>query len=144
MAVVACAPVDAAVATPTPQVIYLPGTPAPAVGLVMWNTPFALHAGRFTKLGLPDTFTTRIQFTATTPVRARIMSIDEFAAYLYTGSAKSLDLPETTALDYTFHDAEGCANYVLVLEAEADSVITPNLTITRTGPDHGLTGVCAN
>lgn len=111
---------------------------------VMWNTRTTLVHGRELLLGLPDTFTVRIQFTATAPVRVRIMDLTQYARYINAGSVNALTYPATKNLDETFHDAEGCASYVAVLDAEQDADIAPNVTITRIGPGHGPTGACAN
>ena len=111
--------------------------------LVMFDLPFKISAGQMTQLGLPDTFTVRIAFTASTPVRARIMSLEQYVRYVNTGTTDALTYPAATSLDVIFHDAEGCAGYVLVLDAAKDAVITPNVTITRVLPGRGYTGVCA-
>lgn len=112
--------------------------------LTMWNIPYTFRRGQYDVLGLPDTFTARIQFTATQPVRARIMDLQQFARLIYTGSTDALTYPASTSLDVTFHDAEGCAVYVLVLDAANGTVITPNLTITRVAHPDRPTGFCAD
>lgn len=107
----------------------------------MWNIPSTVHRGQHYVLGLPDTFTVRIKFTAPTPVRARVMSLQQLIRYVNTGTA---DIPASPvmSMDETFHDAEGCALYVLVLDADQETTVVPDVSITRKpGPP---TGVCAN
>ena len=74
-----------------------------------------------------------------------IMTLPQFVQYMNTGSTGALTYPATTSLDVTFHDAEGCAGYVLVLDTPGivqDVTVYPNLTITRSPARQG-TGACA-
>ena len=109
----------------------------------MWNSSTLLTGGHFTALGLPDTFTVRIKFSATTAVRTRIMTLDQYVRWRTTGVADAINFPASTSLDYEFHDAEGCAGYVVILDAARDSLISPDFVITRAA-NPLPTGVCAN
>lgn len=110
---------------------------------MMWNVPQTIQRGQMISLGLPDTFTVRIRFTAAVPVRARIMNLDQYARYHSGGAAEAeVSYPPSTIVDEIFHGAEGCASYVLVIDAEQAATISPATTITR-GPLGPPTGFCA-
>ena len=110
----------------------------------MWNTPLDVEPGHYLAAGLPDTFAARITFKATQPVRAMIMSFDQFVQYKTGGVPNPTEVfPATTNLDVTVHEAEGCAGYILVLDAASTATVTPDIMITRRSSPV-RTGVCAN
>jgi hypothetical protein len=47
-----------------------------------------------------------------------------------------------TAVDYDFHGAEGCADYVVVFTSASDITVTPNVSVTY-NPAPASTGSCA-
>lgn len=93
---------------------------------------------------IPDTFTYHLKFTATSPVRVRIMNLNQYVA-LMSGrpSFAAVTVPATMSADVTFHDSEGCGGYITVLDAAPGTVILmPEESITRHPADHP-TGDCA-
>lgn len=137
------AALQARVSDLTQQVQTLTPLARGALTFSMWGYPQTIPRGKVLRLGLPDTFTIHLQFTATAPVRARIMSFDQFVQWMNTGKSDAITYPIGTSLDVVFHDAEGCAGYLLVLDSTQDVTITPNMTITR-NPNPAGTGVCAD
>jgi hypothetical protein len=111
--------------------------------------------------GVPDTFDLILSFTSTTPVSVYFLTLSGWA--VFDGTCK-LDLscviaaqdnlhagaiyydrslgPTTNLTDYTFKDAEGCASYVVVFQAAAVGIITPNERINY-NPAATPTGACA-
>lgn len=150
--VVSCAPAAAApIATEDPRVADLTQQvqtlttdldAARRPTFSMWNYTQTILKGHVLVLGLPDTFTAHIRFTANAPVRARIMHLGQYVQYIGGGASEGIVYPAATSLDVTFHDAEGCATYVLVLDAATDVTVTPHIDITY-APAPSLTGYCA-
>ena len=146
-----CAPAAAApVQTEDPRVAVLSaqvqhltdGAKHPT--LMMYNAPFTMPAHWVTDLGLPDTFTIHLAFTASAPVRVKIVSLAQYADGRNGRTVTpAMSWPATTSLDVDVHDTEGCAGYVLLWESDSETVVTPNITITYAPADH-FTGVCAN
>lgn len=110
--------------------------------LAMFSLPFTMPPHWVTDLGLPDTFTVHLRFTASAPVRVRIVS---FTQYWEGRNGKTVvpavAYPATTSLDVDFHETEGCAGYILLWESDGETVVTPNITITYAPADR-LTGAC--
>lgn len=157
IAIVACAPAAAVQPSPTedPRVAALqaqvdaltaaaratPDILQRGATFVLWNTPVTMQTGLMT-LGVPDTFSMQVRFTATNQVQTRFLTFAQFARYMNTGSLDGAAFSAGTIQDITFHDAEGCGDYVMVLLAPIGTVVTPNLSITRNPADHP-TGACA-
>ena len=103
--------------------------------------------------GVPDTFDLILAFTATTPVAVHFLTLRGWAEFASKAcdfkiscvdvSERSVDLGPTTNLpEYTFKDAEGCADYIIVFQAAATGVITPDERV-HYNPASIPTGSCA-
>jgi hypothetical protein len=105
--------------------------------------------------GVPDTFTYNLHLTSTGPMNVSIVSLEQFKAAVlcvengvantnwcmhHNGSA--IGWSNQTAISYDFHDAEGCAAYVLVITAPSAVTVTPSVSVTYNPATHS-TGVCA-
>ena len=108
----------------------------------MWSVPRMLYHNMSRVGGLPDTFTSRIAFTATTPVKVEIMGLEQYVLYKTGRQYTATSYPAATKFDLIFHDAEGCASYVIVLTAKSDALVIPDFTVTYAPAKHP-TGECA-
>ena len=57
-------------------------------------------------------------------------------------SGSAIGWVNQTSISYDFHDAEGCAAYMLVITAGAAITVTPNVSVTYNPAQHA-TGTCA-
>ena len=105
--------------------------------------------------GIPDSFTLHLQLTSTAPMDVSIITIEEFASavdcvrngvavtdWCMHRQGVEVTWLATTSVNYDFHKAEGCSDYVVVVTAPASTTITPNVSVTY-NPASGPTGTCA-
>jgi hypothetical protein len=125
--------------------------------LVIWNFPQQIKdASWYLAGGIPDTFTYHLNATSTGPMSVSILTLEDFAKALqcvdygsgntnwcmhHSGTPANSWLSVTT-VNYDFHLAEGCADYVVVFTAASSIRVTPNVSVTY-NPATSLTGACA-
>jgi hypothetical protein len=123
--------------------------------LGIWNVPQALQGPTYyLAAGVPDTFTYNLQLASNGAINVSIISFQQFKAALLcveygngdtnhcmhsNGYAMTWSLQ--TSISYDFHDAEGCAAYMLVITAPSAVTVTPNVSVTYNPATHA-TGVC--
>lgn len=106
--------------------------------------------------GIPDTFTYHLHATASGPMSVSILTFEQFAAAIECvdngggstnycmhhsrkGTVKSW--PNVTSVSYDFHDAEGCANYLVVFTSARAITVLPDVSVTY-NPAPTFTGDC--
>ena len=123
--------------------------------LVLWTYPQQLK-GPNTWLagGIPDTFTYHLHVTSSGPMSVSILTLEDYAKafacvnaggsanYCMHYSGSVIGWLNKTQVDYDFHLAEGCADYLAVFSSASNITIKPNVTVTY-NPSSKLTGVCA-
>lgn len=124
--------------------------------LVTWNSPVKIKDNTvYLASGVPDTFTFHLQATATGPMSISILTIEEFAAgvqcvrngvavtnWCMHHSGVVYSWLGVTSVNFDFHAAEGCADYVAVFTAASAVTVTPNVSVTY-NPANAPTGACA-
>jgi hypothetical protein len=112
--------------------------------------------------GVPDTFTYHLNASASGPMNVSILTFEQFAAAIecvdngvsntnycmhhaqkavpnWHSTVKSwLNVP---SVSYDFHDAEGCANYLVVFTAASPVTVRPDVSVTY-NPAPTFTGDC--
>ena len=125
--------------------------------LVLWNFPQQIKDNTwYLAGGIPDTFTYHLEATSTGPMSVSILTLEDFAKALqcvdlgtgvtnycmhHSGTPANSWL-RVTSVNYDFHQAEGCADYVVVFTAASAVTVTPNVSVTY-NPATSLTGACA-
>jgi hypothetical protein len=125
--------------------------------LTIWNVRQQIKGSdEYLAGGAPDTFTYHLRATSTGPMSVSILTLEDFAAALscvtngrgvtnycmhHTGSPVISWLGVTT-VNYDFHGAEGCADYVVVFTSAGNITVTPNVGVTY-NPSRVSTGSCA-
>jgi hypothetical protein len=102
--------------------------------------------------GMPDAFTYHLRFTADAPISVTYMSTKQFAAAIgcveagrgtthtcFSGTGQGWR--DVTTLDVDIHEAEGCADYLVIFTAARATTIHPNVSITY-NPARTVTGAC--
>jgi len=124
--------------------------------LTIWNVPQQI-SGRDWYLagGAPDTFTYHLRATSTGPMSISILTLEDFALALscpqngrgytnycmhHTGTPY-ITFENVTTVNYDFHAAEGCADYVVVFTSAGKITVTPNVGVTY-NPSRVSTGSC--
>jgi hypothetical protein len=104
--------------------------------------------------GMPDTFTYHLKFTSDTPVTVTYMTSHDFAAAIRcveVGSGTSHTCfgrsgkgwyDVTTTLSVDIHEAEGCADYLVIFTAARAATVHPDVSVTY-NPAPAATGACA-
>jgi hypothetical protein len=124
--------------------------------LTIWNVPQQLKgASWYLAGGIPDTFTYHLQATSTGPMSVSILTLDQFAKatacvdsganytnYCMHHSGSVIGWLGVTSVNYDFHLAEGCADYISVFTAASPVTVTPNVSVTY-NPATSATGACA-
>lgn len=127
----------------------------PHVGI--WNVQQQIKgADWYLAGGVPDTFTYHLRATSSGPMSVSILTFEQFAAaiecvdngdgntnycmhHARKGTVKSwLDV---TSVSYDFHEAEGCANYMVVFTAANAITVSPDVSVTY-NPASTFTGDC--
>lgn len=125
--------------------------------LVLWNVPERLpDKTAYLAGGIPDTFTYHLEATSTGPMSVSILTLEDFAAALtcvdngvgatnycmhHSGHPVNSWL-SVTSVNFDFHLAEGCADYVAVFTAASSVTVTPKVSVTY-NPASSATGACA-
>jgi len=124
--------------------------------LTIWNVPQQLKGPNYYLAGgIPDTFTYHLQATATGPMSVSIITLQEWAkaveCFDYTQSTTHYCMHHqgavwsslsATSVNYDFHLAEGCADYIAVFTAATPITVTPNVSVTY-NPATSATGDCS-
>lgn len=124
--------------------------------LTIWNVPQQLKGSSwYLAGGIPDTFTYHLVATSDGPMSVSILTLEEYAKaiecvdygtgttnYCMHHSGAVMSWPSVTAVNYDFHLAEGCADYVSVFTSSATVTVTPNVSVTY-NPASSTTGACA-
>ena len=124
--------------------------------LPIWNVPQQIRgADWYLAGGAPDTFTYHLKATSTGPMSISILTLEDFAkamACVSNGLANTnycmhhsgspvQTWTSVTSVNYDFHGAEGCADYVVVFTAASSITVTPNVSVTY-NPAPKPTGAC--
>ncbi len=125
--------------------------------LVLWNYPQPIKdRNSYLAGGVPDTFTYHLQATSTGLMSVSILTLEDFAKAIqcidYGSGVTNYCMHHTgtpvnswlgvTSVNYDFHLAEGCADYVVVFTAASSVTVTPNVSVTY-NPATSATGACA-
>jgi len=124
--------------------------------LTIWNVPQQIKGPTWWLVGgIPDTFTYHLHATSTAPMSVSILTLDDYAAaaqcianggyanYCMHHSGSVIGWMNKTAVDYDFHLAEGCADYVSVFTSSTTVTVHPNVSVTY-APATSTTGACAS
>lgn len=125
--------------------------------LTIWNVSQPLpDADSYLAGGIPDTFTYHLQATSSGPMNVSILTFEEWAKaiacvdsglgrtnYCMHHNGAVWSQLNTTSVNYDFHGAEGCADYLAVFTAASSITVTPNVSVTY-NPANSATGVCAH
>jgi hypothetical protein len=125
--------------------------------LGIWNVQQKIDgADWYLAGGVPDTFTYHLNATATGPMSVSILTFEQFAAaitcvnngagntnYCMHHSSKGAvkSWLNVTSVSYDFHEAEGCANYMVVFTAARAVTVSPDVSVTY-NPAPNFTGDC--
>lgn len=124
----------------------------PTLGI--WNVSEAISGpDAYLSGGLPDTFTYHLKFTSDAPVTVTYMTSRQFATAIQcveAGRGNSHNClsqsgrgwHDVTTLDVDIHDAEGCADYLVIFTAARATTIHPDVSVTY-NPAASPTGACA-
>jgi hypothetical protein len=119
------------------------------VSQVLPNPDYRLAAG------VPDTFTYHLHLTSTGPMNVSILSFDQFEQAViciqngvgrtdwcmhHSGATNSW--LGVSSVKFDFHQAEGCAGYVLVITSPKKVTVTPDVSVTYNPAPHA-TGTCS-
>ena len=125
--------------------------------LGIWNVQQKIDgADWYLAGGVPDTFTYHLNATADRPMSVSILTFEQFASAIECvdngagstnycmhhskkGTVKSW--LNVTSVSYDFHDAEGCANYLVVFTAANPVTVRPDVSVTY-NPAATFTGDC--
>jgi outer membrane murein-binding lipoprotein Lpp len=124
--------------------------------LTIWNVPQQIKGPTWWLVGgIPDTFTYHLVATSTGPMSVSILTLDQFAAatdcvhagrgptnYCMHHSGVVWSQLDVTSVNYDFHLAEGCADYLAVFTAASKVTVTPNVSVTYQ-PATNATGACS-
>lgn len=124
--------------------------------LTIWNVPQTIsNADMYLAGGIPDTFTYHLQATSSGPMNVSILTLEQWAAanacvqnrigptnYCMHHSGAVMSWLSVTSVNYDFHLAEGCADYISVFTAASSITVTPNVSVTYNPADRA-TGACA-
>ncbi len=124
--------------------------------LVLWNYPQSIKGSSwYLAGGIPDTFTYHLQATSSGPMSVSILTLEQWANalscvnpgggsvnYCMHHSGAVLSWLSVTSVNYDFHLAEGCADYLAVFTSASSITVTPNVSVTY-NPASSTTGTCA-
>jgi hypothetical protein len=127
----------------------------PTLGI--WTVPQVLKDETWMLFGgIPDTFTYHLNVTSSGPITVSILTYEDFVAarncvtngggatnYCMHHSGSFRTWSSVTSINYDFHLAEGCADYLSVFTTAGTNVtVTPNVSVTY-NPATASTGACA-
>jgi len=124
--------------------------------LTLWNYPQVIKgADWYLAGGIPDTFTYHLRATSTGPMSVSILTLDQWVKanecvdngfsntnYCMHHNGTVLSWLGVTSVNYDFHLAEGCADYVAVFTSATTVTVKPNVSVTY-NPASSVTGACA-
>ncbi len=124
--------------------------------LTIWNVSQQVAGSKwYLAGGIPDTFTYHLQATSTGPMSVSILTLEQWAAaiqciqngagtshYCMHHSGAVISFQNVTSVNYDFHDAEGCADYLAVFTSASTITVTPNVSVTY-NPATSPTGACS-
>lgn len=129
----------------------------PSLGI--WNVAQRIDGPAYYLAGgVPDTFTYHLVATSTGPMSISIVTFEQFAAAtecVHTGSGDTntcmhrplvkngiaKTFANVTSVNYDFHGAEGCADYLAVFTAASAVTVHPDVSVTY-NPAPTFTGDC--
>jgi cell division protein FtsB len=125
--------------------------------LTIWNVPQQINGPSwYLAGGAPDTFTYHLRATSTGPMSISILTLEDFVKAIdcvqngagsthwcmhHSGSPAGT-WTDVTTVNYDFHGAEGCADYVVVFTSSTNITVKPNVGVTY-NPASVSTGSCA-
>ena len=123
--------------------------------VTIWNVSQQLKGSNwYLAGGIPDTFTYHLQATSTGPMSVSILTLEQWAAanacvdsgrgstnYCMHHSGAVISWLSVTSVNYDFHLAEGCADYMSVFTSTATITVRPNVSVTY-NPASAATGAC--
>jgi hypothetical protein len=128
----------------------------PTVGI--WNVQQKIDgASWYLAGGVPDTFTYHLKATSSGPMSVSILTFEQFAAAIecvdggsgntnycmhHSRAGTVNTWANVTSVNFDFHLAEGCANYMVVFTAAAPVTVTPDVSVTY-NPASKFTGDCS-
>jgi hypothetical protein len=124
--------------------------------LTIWNVPQTIKdSSWYLAGGVPDTFTYHLVATSTGPVSVSILTLEQWAKanecvdygrgsthWCMHHSGTVMSWLDVTSVNYDFHLAEGCADYLSVFTAASAVTVTPDVSVTY-NPAASTTGACA-
>jgi len=125
--------------------------------LTIWNVPQQINGPNwYLAGGAPDTFTYHLRATSTGPMSISILTLEDFVKAIdcvqngagpthycmHHSGAPAGTWTDVTTVNYDFHAAEGCADYVVVFTSASNITVTPNVGVTY-NPARVSTGSCA-
>jgi len=124
--------------------------------LTTWSVPQVINGGDwYLAAGVPDTFTFHLKVTSTGPMSASILTGEQWASaincvdsgrgntnWCMHHSGAVVSWLSVTSVNYDFHLAEGCANYIAVFTAATKVTVRPDVSVTY-NPASKPTGTCA-
>jgi hypothetical protein len=124
--------------------------------LVLWNIPQQIKGPTwYLAGGIPDTFTYHLQATSTGPMSVSILTLEDWVQasdcvdpgggtvnYCMHHSGTVYSWLGVTSVNYDFHQAEGCADYLAVFTSASSITVTPNVSVTY-NPASAATGTCS-
>jgi hypothetical protein len=125
--------------------------------LTIWNVSQQIQGPDwYLAGGAPDTFTYHLRATSTGPMTISILTLRDFVRAIdcvqngggsthycmHHSGTPYYTSADVTTVNYDFHAAEGCADYVVVFTSASNITVTPNVGVTY-NPAKTSTGSCA-
>ncbi len=125
--------------------------------LTIWNVSQVLKSPSwYLAGGIPATFTYHLVATSTGPMTVSILTFEQWGKavecidngvgntnYCMHHSGAEITWTNVTSVNYDFHKAEGCADYLSVFTTSGSNVtVTPNVSVSY-NPAPTSTGACA-
>jgi len=123
--------------------------------LVTWTAPVTIKDNMtVVESPVPDAFTLHLQLAATAPINVSILTLNEYVSaracvssggstnYCMHHQNSEVSFLGKTSINYDFHLAEGCADYIVVMTSANPATVSPNVSVTY-NPASGPTGACA-
>lgn len=123
--------------------------------LGIWNVAQKINGPNSYLAGtIPDTFTYHLEATSSAPMSVSILTLEQWAKamecfdngrgsvnYCMHNSGTVFSWLGVTKVDYDFHLAEGCADYIAVFTSTGTVTVHPNVGVTY-NPASSATGAC--
>ena len=124
--------------------------------LGIWNVRQTIQGPTYyLAAGVPDTFTYHLRLKSTGAMNVSIVSFEQFSAAvrciqngagntnwcMHHAGPPTLSWLGVTSVTSDFHEAEGCAAYMLVITAPSRVTVTPDVSVTYNPASH-VTGSC--